>query len=187
MNISILIGLAALVVTITVIIYNVIVAKKQMVDNGWADIDVQLKRRADLIPNLVEVVKGYASHERDTLEEIIETRNRVLGSDEQSKAREEGETSISRGLTRLFALAEAYPDLKANEQFLSLQEQLSKTEDEISFARRFFNGAVREYNTAIKSFPSNLLAAPLGFKEAQFFEIEPVDRLLPGVGLGPDQ
>ena len=89
MNISILIGLAALVVTITVIIYNVIVAKKQMVDNGWADIDVQLKRRADLIPNLVEVVKGYASHERDTLEEIIETRNRVLGSDEQSKAREE--------------------------------------------------------------------------------------------------
>ena len=180
----ILIGVVALSVTITVIIYNTLTAKKLMVDNGWADIDVQLKRRADLIPNLVEVVKGYAEHERGTLEEIIETRNRVLNApDEPTSERQAGENEISQGLTRLFALAEAYPDLKANEQFLSLQKELSKTEDEISYARRFFNGAVRDYNTARESFPSNIFAGIFNFGPREFFEIEEVDRLMPNVDL----
>ena len=178
-----LIGLGALFITATVIIYNYIVAKKLMVDNGWADIDLQLKRRADLIPNLVEVVQGYASHERDTLNEIINTRNRVMGAEGQSAEREAGENALSQGLSRLFALAEAYPDLKANEQFLSLQSELSNTEDEIAYARRFFNGAVREYNTAIQSFPNMLLAGPLGYGQRDFFEIEDVDRIMPSVNL----
>ncbi|MAT35447.1 MAG: hypothetical protein CMK06_09970 [Ponticaulis sp.] len=178
-----LIGLAALLVTTGVIFYNMLVAKRQMVENGWADIDVQLKRRADLIPNLVDVVKGYASHERNVLNEVIERRNQALSAD-QGAGREAAESAVSQGLSRLFALAEAYPDLKANEQFLELQSELSKTEDEISFARRFYNGAVRDYNTLIQSFPALLLAGPFGFRERDFFEIEEVDRLLPKVNLG---
>tara|TARA_B100000678_G_scaffold161909_1_gene135304 strand:+ start:2412 stop:2963 length:552 start_codon:yes stop_codon:yes gene_type:complete len=179
----VLIGLAALLVTTGVIFYNMLVAKRQMVENGWADIDVQLKRRADLIPNLVDVVKGYASHERNVLNEVIERRNQALSAD-QGAGREAAESAVSQGLSRLFALAEAYPDLKANEQFLELQSELSKTEDEISFARRFYNGAVRDYNTLIQSFPALLLAGPFGFRERDFFEIEEVDRLLPKVNLG---
>lgn len=179
----VLIGLAALLVTTGVIFYNMLVAKRQMVENGWADIDVQLKRRADLIPNLVDVVKGYASHERNVLTEVIERRNQALSAD-QGAGREAAESAVSQGLSRLFALAEAYPDLKANTQFLELQSELSKTEDEISFARRFYNGAVRDYNTLIQSFPALLLAGPFGFRERDFFEIEEVDRLLPKVNLG---
>lgn len=183
MSMYILIGLAALFVTMFVIIYNNLVAKRQMVENGWSDIDVQLKRRADLIPNLVEVVKGYASHERGVLDEVIQRRNDALQARDQSADREAAETAISQGLTRLFALAEAYPDLKANEQFLQLQGELSDTEDKIAYARRFYNGAVRELNTSIESFPSVVIAGPMGFTKRDFFEIEQVDRLLPDVNL----
>lgn len=183
MSMYILIGLAALFVTMFVIIYNNLVAKRQMVENGWSDIDVQLKRRADLIPNLVEVVKGYASHERGVLDEVIQRRNDALQARDQSAGREAAETAISQGLTRLFALAEAYPDLKANEQFLQLQGELSDTEDKIAYARRFYNGAVRELNTSIESFPSVVIAGPMGFTKRDFFEIEQVDRLLPDVNL----
>ncbi|MAK59806.1 MAG: hypothetical protein CMK09_02385 [Ponticaulis sp.] len=168
-----LIGLVAL--------YNNLVAKRQMVDNGWADIDVQLKRRADLIPNLVEVVKGYAAHEKTVLDEVIQRRNDALAASAPDANREAVESAISQGLSRLFALAEAYPDLKANEQFLQLQGELSDTETKIAYARRFFNGAVREYNTAIQTFPAVLMAGPFGFTAREFFEIEQVDRLLPDV------
>lgn len=186
MNMYILIGLAAMFVTATVIFFNLIVAKKLMVDNGWSDIDVQLKRRADLIPSLIEVVKGYASHEKTTLEDVIEKRNAALSAGDDITKRSQAETNVSAGIGRLFALAESYPDLKASDQFLKLQEELSKTEDDISYARRFFNGAVREYNTTIKSFPAVLLASILGYSERAFFEIEMADRALPSVSLSGD-
>ena len=134
-----------------------------------------------LIPNLVEVVKGYASHERNVLDEVIQSRNAAMGASDQSADREARESAVSQGLSRLFALAEAYPDLKANEQFLQLQGELSDTEDKIAYARRFFNGAVRELNTAIETFPTVLIAGPFGFSKREFFEIEQVDRLLPDV------
>lgn len=183
MSMYIAIGLAALCVTLFVIIYNNLVAKRQMVENGWSDIDVQLKRRSDLIPNLVEVVKGYASHEKNVLEEVIQHRNQAIQAKDQTTDRQAAETAVSQGLTRLFALAEAYPDLKANEQFLQLQGELSDTEDKIAYARRFYNGAVRELNTSIESFPSVVIAGPMGFRKRDFFEIEQVDRLLPDVNL----
>ena len=165
-----------------ILIYNQLIQKRQMVDNGWADIDVQLKRRSDLIPSLIAVVKGYASHEKGLLESLVEKRGEALAADNH-KLRGEKETAVSRGLTHLFALAEAYPDLKANEQFLKLQSELSTTEDEIAYARRFFNGAVREFNTAIERFPAVLIAGPLSFHRRQFFEIEQSDRALPTVSL----
>lgn len=183
MNIPLYIGVAVIFLLLIglVILYNNLVAKKQMVDNGWADIDVQLKRRSDLIPNLVEVVKGYASHERTVLDEVIQRRNEVNSADGSAGDRDAKESAISQGLTRLFALAESYPDLKANEQFLQLQGELSDTEAKIAYARRFFNGAVRELNTAIQTFPAVLIAGPFGFHQREFFEIEQVDRLMPDV------
>lgn len=177
-------GAIGVLAIIGVFIFNQLVAKRQMVENGWSDIDVQLKRRADLIPSLVETVKGYAAHEQSTLDEIIQARNDALTAGNETSAREACENTVSQGLSRLFALAEAYPDLKANKNFLSLQDELSKTEDEISFARRFYNGAVREYNTAIETFPAVLIAGPLSFTPHDFFEIAPVDRALPSVSLG---
>ncbi len=184
MTTYILIGVAALLVTVTVIIFNTMVAKKQMVDNGWADIDVQLKKRADLIPNLVDVVKGYAAHEKSTLDEVISQRNQALSAGNDPEKRGAEESRVSQGVSRLIALAEAYPDLKASDQFLKLQEELSKTENDISYARRFFNGAVREYNVAIQSFPSVMLAPLFGFRQSKFFEIDLADRAVPEVNLG---
>ncbi|MAP93836.1 MAG: hypothetical protein CMK07_02700 [Ponticaulis sp.] len=185
MNIPLYIAVALifLLLIIGVTIYNNLVAKRAMVENGWSDIDVQLKRRADLIPNLVDVVKGYAAHERGVLDEVIQRRNEALSATDQSPERQALESAVSAGLSRLFALVEAYPNLKANEQFLQLQSELSDTEDKIAYARRFFNGAVRELNTAIQTFPAVLIAGPMGFQTRDFFEIEQVDRLLPEVNL----
>jgi LemA protein len=132
--------------------------------------DVQLKRRHDLIPNLVEVVKGYASHERGTLEEV--TALRVGLEDADLKAREAGERAITNGLKRLFAVAEAYPDLKASQDFLDLQKNLTDVEDQIQMARRYYNGAVRIYNICVESFPTNVVAKLGGFRAAEFFELE---------------
>lgn len=174
--------LAALIIG-AVFIYNQLIAKRQMVENGWSDIDVQLKRRADLIPSLVAVVKGYASHEKGLLEGLVEKRSEALAAKDQVSLRGEKESQVSQALFQVTAIAEGYPDLKANEQFLKLQSELSKTEDEISFARRFFNGAVREYNIAIASFPAVLMAGPLSFTEREFFEIEQSDRALPSVSM----
>jgi LemA protein len=167
-----------------VILYNGLVAKRQMVENGWSDIDVQLRRRSDLIPSLVAVVRGYADHEKTTLDDVIARRNDALSAGDDTVKRGAEETGVTQGLGRLLALAEAYPDLKASTQFLNLQEELSDTEDEISFARRFFNGAVREYNTATETFPASLIAAPLGFRPRSYFEIGLEDRALPSVNLG---
>lgn len=164
--------------------YNALIQKRQMVENGWSDMDVQLKRRADLIPSLVAVVKGYAAHERTLLEDVVTRRNEALAAEDQTTLRAEKEAAVSRDVGRLIALAEAYPDLKANDQFLKLQEELSNTENEIAYARRFFNGAVREYNIAIETVPSNLIAGMFRFSPRMFFQADESDRDLPSVSSG---
>jgi len=151
--------------------YNGLVKLRNKVENAWAQIDVQLKRRYDLIPNLVETVKGYASHEKETLERVIQARNMAIsaeGPQEQAQA----ENMISGALKSIFALSEAYPDLKANQNFLNLQEELTSSEDRISYARQFYNDTVNRYNTKIQTFPSVFVANAFGFAEREYFEAE---------------
>ena len=150
--------------------YNGLVRLKVQCDNAWADIDVQLKRRYDLIPNLVETVKGYAAHEKDTLEGVINARNRAMTATTPGE-KAEAENMLSGALKSLFALAEAYPQLRAIESFTSLQNSLSEIEDTVQNARRYYNAVVRDLNTKIEQFPTNILANMLGFKERQFFEV----------------
>src|SRR5690606_12007068 len=146
----------ALVAIIVMVLFNQRIARRQMVNNGSADIDVQLKRRADLIPQLATTVQAYAAHERQLFEDVAEKRNAALAAGDNAAARGEAESALSKPVGRLIALGEAYPDLKANQNFLDLQNELSDTENKIEMARRFYNGAVRELNTAVESFPSNL-------------------------------
>ncbi len=167
-----------------VVVYNRLVGKRQMVRNGWSDIDVQLKRRANLIPQLVSTVKGYAAHERQLFEEIIAKRNAASAAGDNLAERGTAESELSRPIGRLLAVAEDYPDLKASDNFRDLQEELSDTEDKIEMARRFYNGAVRELNTLIESFPSSLVAGPFGFHQAAYFEIKTSDRAMPEVSFG---
>lgn len=180
-----ILGAVVVVAIIAVIlIFNQLVAKRQMSANGWADIDVQLKRRADLIPNLVETVKAYAAHERQLFADIAEKRGAALAAGDDPASRGAAETDLSRPVGRLLALAEDYPELKANQNFLELQRELSDTESKIEMARRFYNGAVRELNTLIESFPSNLVAGMLGFSKRAYFEIEAADKAAPSIDLG---
>lgn len=170
---------------VVVILYNRLVKARQMAAEGWSGIDVQLKRRADLIPNLVSAVKGYASHELALFERIVKLRNEagaVAADDVAARGRVEGE--ISGALSRLIALAEAYPDLKASENFRSLQTALAATEDELQMARRYYNGAVRNQNVLVESFPSNIVAQLFGFTIGDYFEIDDADRALPEVSFG---
>ena len=171
----ILIGVAVLVVLYVILTYNGLVRLRNRVANAWAQIDVQLRRRYDLIPNLVETVKGYAAHERQTFEAVTQARANAIsaqGVGEQAQA----ENMISGALKSLFAVAEAYPDLKANQNFLSLQEELSGTEGRISYARQYYNDAVLRMNTKIQSFPTNILAGMFGFKEHEYFEADDASR-----------
>jgi LemA protein len=182
-------ALAALVVLLlvwAVLIYNRLVARKQQTAEGWSGIDVQLKRRADLIPNLVETVKAYTSHERSTLESLTEMRRQALAaSGAPAGQRAAAEERLSSALGRLLAVAENYPDLKASENYLALQEELSAIENHIQMARRYYNGAVRLLNTLIDSFPSNLVADRFGFMKAEYYEIDKAaDRELPAVRFG---
>ena len=151
--------------------YNSLVTLKIRVDEAWSDITVQLKRRADLIPNLVNSVKGYAAHESGVFEKVTEARSAVMNAD-GVKQTADAENMLEGALKSLFAVAEAYPDLKANENFLQLQNELVDTEDKIQASRRFYNGGVRDLNTKIQIFPSNVFAGMLGFKERDFFEVE---------------
>ena len=178
--IIILIVLAALIVGI-VLIYNKLVEKRTLVENGWSDIEVQLKRRSDLIPRLVDVVKGYAAHERSVFQDVIAARNAALSAGGNVGKRGAAEFNVAAQTPRLLALKEDYPELKSNENFLDLQEELTDTEDKIEMARRFYNGAVRELNIKVKSVPSNFVAGPFGFRAQPFFEIEPADRAAPDV------
>ncbi len=178
--IIILIVLAALIVGI-ILIYNKLVEKRTLVENGWSDIEVQLKRRSDLIPRLVDVVKGYAAHERGVFQDVIAARNAALSAGGNVGQRGAAEYNVAAQTPRLLALKEDYPELKSNENFLDLQEKLTDTEDKIEMARRFYNGAVRELNIKVKSVPSNFVAGPFGFRAQPFFEIEPADRAVPDV------
>ena len=153
-----------------IVIYNGLVAMRQRVNQSFADIDVQLKQRHDLIPNLVETVKGYAAHERGTLEAVVQARNAAIAA-QGPAAQAQAENQLSGALRQLFALSEAYPDLKANSNFQQLQAELSDIENKIAAARRFFNNAVQEYNTGIQQFPAALFAAALGFTQRTFFDV----------------
>ena len=175
-------ALVAVLLIAAVVIFNALIAKRQMVNNGWADIDVQLKRRADLIPQLVTTVQAYAAHERHLFEDVAEKRNAALAAGNNATQRGEAESALSKPVGRLIALGEAYPELKANQNFLDLQKELSETENKIEMARRFYNGAVRELNTAVESFPSNAVAGGFGIGKRAFFEITAVgDRDVPKV------
>jgi LemA protein len=166
----IVLGLIVVIVLWAITIYNGLVAMRQRVSQSFADIDVQLKQRHDLIPNLVETVKGYASHERGTLEAVVAARNAAMAAPgiEQKVA---AENMLTGALRQLFALSEAYPNLKANENFQQLQEQLSDIENKLAAARRFFNNAVQEYNTGIQQFPAALFASIFGFHAQTFFDL----------------
>ncbi|MEL6859526.1 MAG: LemA family protein [Pseudomonadota bacterium] len=177
-------GIVALLAIGVVILFNQLVGKRNMVDNGWADIDVQLKRRADLIPQLVTTVQAYAAHERQLFEDVIMKRNAALQAGDNPGERGRIESALSGPVTRLLAVAEDYPELKANENFGALQNELSDTENKIEMARRFYNGAVRELNVAVESFPGNLVAGLFGFARRHFFEIEMADRAVPSLNLG---
>jgi LemA protein len=166
----IILGLIVLLIAWMIIIYNGLVAMRQRVGQSFADVDVQLKQRHDLVPNLVETVKGYAAHERGTLDEVVKARNAAMAA-QGPAAQGAAETMLSGALRQLFALAEAYPDLKANTNFQQLQAELSDIENKIAAARRFFNNAVQEYNTGIEQFPAALIAGSLGFARKEFFDL----------------
>jgi LemA protein len=167
-------GLGLLVVVVlfaAVGIYNRLVTLRNRVDNAWSQIDVQLRRRYDLIPNLVETVKGYAAHEKETLERVIQARNVAMAAQTVGE-HSEAENMLSGTLKSLFALAESYPDLKANQNFMMLQEELAGTESKIAYARQFYNDSVMSFNTAQQTFPANILAGMFGFTPRDYFEIE---------------
>jgi LemA protein len=166
----IVLGAIALLVIWVVIIYNGLVAMRQRVNQAFADVDVQLKQRHDLVPNLVETVKGYASHERGTLEAVVQARNAAMTAQGPAQMAQ-AENMLTGALRQLFALSEAYPDLKANQNFQQLQSELADLENKIAAARRFFNNAVQEYNTGIQQFPAVLLAGPTGFTQKEFFDL----------------
>ncbi len=166
-----------------VVIYNGLVALRNRAESAWADIGTQLKRRHDLIPNLVETVKGYAGHEKATLESVIEARNAAgyaKGAAEQGKA----ENVLQGALKNLFALAEAYPDLKANTNFLSLQNSLNEVEQHLQHARQYYNAVVRDLNTKVEQFPSNVIAGMGGFRKMDYFEVEEAATAVPKVDFG---
>ena len=180
----VLIGIAVVLGFWLVAIYNGLVRKRNLVEEGWSGIEVQLKRRSNLIPNIVETVKGYVGHERGVLEKVTELRGQSLqgGTPGQRGA---VENALGGALGKLLAVAEGYPDLKASQNFMGLQESLSEVEEQIQLARRYYNGAVRDLNISIQSFPANLVAGKFGFQEAEFFELEDqADRAVPKVNFG---
>ncbi len=165
----VIIGIIVVVGIIIVGIYNRLVALRQTTNQAWADIEVQLKQRQDLVPQLVNTVKGYAKHEKSTFEEVIKARNGAVNAN-TVKGQAQAEGMLSAALGKLFALAEAYPELKANTNFLQLQDELSDIENKIAASRRFYNNAVQEYNTGREQFPAVLVAGPFGFREREYFE-----------------
>jgi LemA protein len=168
----VILGIIGVLLIIFIAIYNGLVRLRNQVKNAWAQIDVQLKRRYDLIPNLVETAKGYMKHERATLEAVTQARNlaqQAASSGAGQRAKAEGE--LSSALSRLLAVVENYPDLKANQNFLALQEELTSTENKISFSRQFYNDSVLRYNNQTQMFPSNIIAGMTGFKAGEFFEV----------------
>ncbi|PIR13149.1 hypothetical protein COV49_03140 [Candidatus Falkowbacteria bacterium CG11_big_fil_rev_8_21_14_0_20_39_10] len=170
----VVLGVIAVLIAVIIGMYNSLIRLKNRVNEAWSDIDVQLKRRYDLIPNLVETVKGYAKHEAGTLEKVTEARAEAMSAQKSGNAKRqaEAENTLSGTLKSIFALSENYPDLKANENFLELQRELSDTENKIMASRRFYNGNVRDFNTKLQVFPTNIMAGILGFKSREFFGVE---------------
>lgn len=179
----IFLGIVVLILIYLVIVYNGLVRARQVAQEAWSGIDVQLKRRADLIPNLIETVRGYATHEKSTFEEVVELRNKaqaVPAGDVAGRSQAEG--LLGQALGRVMALAEAYPDLKANQNFSELQASLETMENELQMARRYYNGAARDLNVKVETFPNNLVAGPFGFSKRDYFEItNEADRAVPTV------
>ena len=187
MSLSLAIGVTAAVAVLLliggIVIYNQFIGLRNRAREAWAGIDVQLKRRHDLVANLVATVKGYAAHERQALEEVTRYRSQAIGAQgprDQAQAQER----LQGAVKLLFAVAEAYPDLKADQQFLSLQKNLTEVEDALQYARRYYNGVVRDFNNKVFMFPSNLIAGVSGFRKLEYFEAEPEDRVRPDVGAG---
>jgi LemA protein len=178
--IIIIVVIIVLVILIFVVQYNGLVRLRNRIDNAWSQIDVQLQRRHDLIPNLVETVKGYASHERETLEKVVQARNQAVSA-QGPAAQGQAENVLTGALRQLFAVAEAYPDLKANQNFLNLQEELTSSEDRVAYARQFYNDTVLKYNNKIQSIPSNVIAGMFSFQEREYFEGEEEARTVPRV------
>ena len=170
-----LLAIVAVIAVGIIAIYNGLIRLRNRVSEAWSDIDVQLKRRYDLIPNLVSTVKGYAAHEKEVFEKVTEARTRAMGAGTAGD-KAQSENMLTGALKSLFAVAEAYPDLKANQNFLELQRELTDTEDKIQAARRFYNGNVRDFNTKIEVFPSNIIAGMLNFTKREFFGIEEEEK-----------
>jgi LemA protein len=178
-------GVAVLMLVWLIATYNRLVSVGQHIRESWSGIDVELKRRYDLIPNLVETVKGYAAHERSVLEEVVRLRNRAAANHGPAGEQAVDEAALALGVKRLFAVAESYPQLKADAHFLALQEELAITEDRLAAARRFFNGNVREMNQLVESFPTNLIAGMFGFDRGSYFELSSeAERVVPRVSVG---
>lgn len=178
-----IVALFGILVVLLIAIYNSLVRLRVQADNAWSDIDVQLKRRYDLIPNLVETVKGYAGHEKQTLEAVVNARSRAMAA-QGPAAKAEAEGMLTGALKSLFALAEAYPQLRAVESFTQLQASLNQIEDAVQSARRYYNAVVRDLNTKIAQFPSNLVAGIFGFQPREFFELSSAEREVPRVSFG---
>jgi LemA protein len=176
-------GVLALIVIVVGLMYNSLVRLRETADGAWADIDVQLKRRHDLVPNLVETVKGYASHEKGTFEAVVEARSKAMNASSPAAAAE-AENMLTGALKSLFALSENYPQLRAAESFAGLQSNLTQLEDAIQKARRYYNAVIRDYNTKIAQLPTNLVARTFGFKEREFFEASGGEREVPNVDFG---
>jgi len=170
-----------LIVIFFIVVYNGLIVKRNRVKNAWSQIDVQLKKRANLVPNLVETVKGYAKHEKTVFENVTKARTAAISAGDNVQKKAQAENMLSGALKSLFAVAEAYPELKANENFKLLQEQLDGIESKIAYARQFFNDSVLAYNNAMQTFPNNVIAGMFGFKEKEFFEIAEAEKKVPKV------
>jgi LemA protein len=171
----VILGIVVLAVLMVIAKYNQLVSLRQRIENAWSQIDVQLRRRYDLIPNLIETVKGYAAHEKDVFEKVSKARSAMMNA-QGAAAQGEAQNQITAALKSLFAVAEAYPQLKANENFMMLQEELSGTESKIAYSRQFYNDQVMTFNTLIQSFPTNMMAGMFGFAQREYFQMEDAAR-----------
>jgi LemA protein len=177
----IVIVIVLVIVGVLVGMYNGLIRRRNQIDNAWAQIDVQLKRRLDLIPNLVETVKGYAEHERGTLEAVVQARNAAISAPDTPHAQAEADNVLTGALRQVFALSEAYPDLKANQNFLALQEELTATEGRVAYARQFYNDSVLDYNNKIQEVPTVFIAKAMNLEAREYFEADEAARVAPTV------
>ncbi len=177
----IVLGLIVVLVIYLIVAYNGLIRGRNQIENAWSQIDVQLKRRIDLIPNLVETVKAYAAHEKDTLDAVVRARNAAIAAPDTPAGQAEADTQITGALRQLFALSEAYPDLKANQNFLALQEELTATEGRVAYARQFYNDSVLNYNNKLQAFPTVFFAKAMKFEKREYFETDEAARQVPKV------